>query len=427
MIQKKAIVFLAVLACPAFAAQQPPRGEPIPQVLTLEKAVELALDRNPNVAAARNTIEMAEGDAVNARLHPNPALTVSNENYPYFSSNAGPFFSNQQIDVRFDYEIQTKDRLKLRTEAARGAVRREEASFENVARLLRLDVQRAYYAVLLAQSNLELAESILEQTDQVIGLNRTRYEQGEISELELTRIEVERLRFADDVFQVRLEVRNAKADLLALLYAPDLSADVELAADLSQIPVLAIPVEAGPAEMYRVASSARPDLRAALTEMERASAQNRFQRAISSPNITLGGGYQRSGPNHSVAMGVTIPLQIFDRNQGGIIRSEAEMRRAENFAAAVRNQIELEIRQAYNALDVNQERVEYIRSQQLQRAEKASQVTLAAYRLGGSPLMDYLDAQRSYRDTIRVYNQALFDERMSRFALAAAVGKGEIQ
>lgn len=425
--EKRVVVFLALMACATLAAQQPPRGEPVPNVLTPHQAVELALARNPNVAAARNTIEMAEGEAVNARLHPNPALTVDTENYPYFSPNAGPFFSNQQITARFDYEIQTKDRLRLRTEAARGAVRREEASFDDAVRLLRLSVQAAYYRALLAHSNLQLAESILEQTDQVISLNRTRFEQGEISELELTRIEVERLRFADDVFQARLELRNSKAELLALLYAEDLGADVQLVGDLSTIPALDIRPDAAPSEMYRIASSERPDLRAAITEMERASAQNRFQRAISSPNVTVGGGYQRSGPNHSLVVGVTVPLQIFDRNQGGILTSEAEIRRAQNLAAAVRNRIELEIRQAYNALQVNQERIEYIRSQQLQQAEKASQVTLAAYRLGGAPLMDYLDAQRRYRDTMRVFNQALFDERVSRFALAAAIGKGEIQ
>ena len=77
--------------------------------------------------------------------------------------------------------------------------------------------------------------------------------------------------------------------------------------------------------------------------------------------------------------------------------------------------------------EVNRKRVEYIRSQQVRQAEQASEVTLAAYRLGGVPLMDYLDAQRRYRDTMRVYNQALYDERTSRFALAAAIGKGETQ
>ena len=261
----------------------------------------------------------------------------------------------------------------------------------------------------------------------MIGLNRTRFEQGEISELELTRIEVERLRFADDAFQARLEVRNAKATLLALLYAPDLGADLQILGDLTKTPKLDIQPDASPAEMYRIASAVRPDLRGALAEMDRSAAQNRFQRAIASPNITVGGGYKRNGPDNSLVVGITIPLPVSDRNQGGILRSEAEIRRAGNLAAAARNQIELEIRQAYNAFQVNRERVEYIRSQQLGQAEKASEVTRAAYRLGGAPLMDYLDAQRRYRDTMRVFNQALFDERLSRFALAAAIGKGEIQ
>ncbi len=425
--EKRTFALLVVLVCPLVAAQQPRQSDPIPLTLTLDQAVELALDRNPSVAAARNTIEMAEGDVISVRLHPNPAVTFETENYPYFRSNPGPFFSNQEITARFDYEIQTKNRLRLRTEAAAGSVRREEASFDNVARLLRLEVQAAYYRALLAQSNLQLAESILRQTDQVIGLNRTRFEQGEISELELTRIEVERLRFADDAFQARLEVRNAKATLLALLYAPDLGADLQILGDLTKTPKLDIQPDASPAEMYRIASAVRPDLRGALAEMDRSAAQNRFQRAIASPNITVGGGYKRNGPDNSLVVGITIPLPVSDRNQGGILRSEAEIRRAGNLAAAARNQIELEIRQAYNAFQVNRERVEYIRSQQLGQAEKASEVTRAAYRLGGAPLMDYLDAQRRYRDTMRVFNQALFDERLSRFALAAAIGKGEIQ
>lgn len=425
--EKRRIALIAALACPLLAAQEPPRGAPIPRSLTVRQAVKLALARNPSIAAARNTIEMAEGDAVNARLRPNPAVTLQTENYPYFQSHPGPFFSSQEITARFDYEIETKNRLKLRTEAARRSVQRQEASFENVARLLRFGVQAAFYRVLLARSNLQLAQSVLEQTDQVIGLNRTRFEQGEISELELTWIEVERLRFAGDVFQARLELRNAKAALLALLNAPDMGADLKVIGDLTTIPELDIQPGASPAELYRIASAARPGLRAALAEIERASAQNRLQRAISSPNITVGGGYKRNGPDNSFVVGITIPLPIFDRNQGGVMRSEAEMRRAGNLAAAARNRIKLEIRQACNAFQVNLERVGYIRGRQLQPAENASRVTLAAYRLGGAPLMDYLDAQRQYRDTMRVFNQALFDERISRFALAAAIGKGETQ
>jgi len=409
------------------AAQTPSEAEPVPRRLTLSKSVRLAETRNPQIAAAQNGVEMAQGDAVNAGLHPNPAVTIQSANYPFFESNPGPFFSNQEMTARFDYEIQTKDRLKLRKQAAEKAVQRELASYANEVRLLRLEVQRAFYRVLLAKSNLEVARSILDQTDRVIELNRVRYEQGDISQLDLTRLEVERLRFADDVFRAELEVRNAKAELLSLLYAPDLGAEVEVAGELTDKPALGVALDSPPAELQRLASRLRPDYQAAQAELERAFAQNRFQRAISSPNITVGGGYRREGRDDGLIFGVTIPLPVFDRNQGGVIRSQAEIRRGRNLAAAAQNRIELEIQQAYNAYQVNRERVKYIRSQQLKQAEEASRVTLAAYRLGGTPLMDYLDAQRRYRDTVRVYNQALFDERVSRFALAAAIGKGEVE
>lgn len=370
---------------------------------------------------------MAQGDAVGAGLRPNPAITLQTEDYPYFRSNPGPFFQGQEITARFDYEIQTKNRIKLRTSAAQLAVDRNEAAYQNDIRLIRLEVQSAFYRVLLAKSNLELALSILKQTDEVIALNRIRFEQGEISDLDLTRIQVERLRFADDVFTSRLELRNSRATLLALLFAPDLGAEIEVAGDLAQTPKIGPYLGASISELYVVASHQRPDFRAARSEIERTTAQNRLQRAIASPNITVGGGYKRNGPDNSLVFGITVPIPIFNRNQGGVIRAEAEARQAENLAAATQNRIELEIRQAYNAFEINRERVEYIRSQQLHRAESASAMTLAAYRLGGMPLMDYLDAQRSYRDTVRVFNQALYDQRRSEFALAAAIGEGETE
>ena len=427
VMEKRMFAVLAAISLPLLANELLAQNEPIPNILTLEQTIELALRRNPTLMAARNSIEMAEADVVSAGLHPNPAVTFESESYPYFRSNPGPFFSNQEITARFDYEIQTKHRLKLGAEAAEVSIRKEAAMLEDTARRLRLEVRVAFYRVLLAESNRQLARAILDQTDQVIALNRTRFEEGEISGLELTRIEVERLRFADDLFQVRLESQNAKASLLALLNAPDLGADLQVRGDLNEMPYLGISLAATDAEVLRMANDQRPDMRAAMAEIERSSAQNRLQRAIASPNITVGGGYKRDGPDHSLVAGITVPLNIFDRNQGEILRSEAEMRQAANLFAEVRNRVALEVRQAYNAVQINRERVEYIRTQQVQQAEEASRVTLAAYRLGGAPLMNYLDAQRRYRDTMRVLNQAVFDECVSMFALAAAIGEGQQQ
>jgi len=121
---------------------------------------------------------------------------------------------------------------------------------------------------------------------------------------------------------------------------------------------------------------------------------------------------------------VTIPLNVFNRNEGEIVRAEAEQMRAVNLVTAVRKEVELDVQQAYNAAEVNRQRVEYIGTQYMKKSEEASRVTLESYNLGGATLLDYLDAQRAYRDTLRIYNQALFDERISLYELASSIGSG---
>ncbi len=414
------MLMMALYLTSAYAAD-------LPKVLSLDEAIRLAIERNPLIQAARSEILMSEGDLVTASKRLNPAFTLESENYPYFQPNPGPFLSNQEITARVDYEIQTRGRRKLRTEAARLAVEMQKSLYRDRVRQLRLDVQRAYYQVVLARSNLNVAKTVLEQTDRVIELNRVRYKQGDISELELTRVEVERLRFVDDVFQSELALKNAKATLLALLNADDLSADFDV---VGELPVsdpakeIGVPWGATLAELRRMAFENRADLRAAIEQERRADTQTRLQRAIRSPNVTVGAGYKRNGPVNSMIFGVTVPLRIFNRNQGGILRADAERRRAASLAAAVRKRIELELQKAWNAVEINRKRVEYIEKEQLRKAEEASTVTLAAYRLGGAPLMDLLDAQRRYRETVRIYNQALYDERISLYELAGVLGIG---
>jgi cobalt-zinc-cadmium efflux system outer membrane protein len=140
--------------------------------------------------------------------------------------------------------------------------------------------------------------------------------------------------------------------------------------------------------------------------------------------VTVGGGYKRSGIDNSFVLGVTVPLQVFNRNEGGVLRAEAEQRQSANLEAALQKQIQLEVQQAYNAVEINRRRVEYIRTQHLGKAEDTSKVTLTSYNLGGATLIDYLDAQRTYRDALRIFNQALFDERLSLYELASAIGSG---
>jgi cobalt-zinc-cadmium efflux system outer membrane protein len=397
-----------------------------PSRLTLEDAIRLVIARNPSLAAAKNEVQALEGDTVAASKRLNPAVTMQMENYP-ISANPGPFFSNQEMTLRFDYEIERGERRKLRTEAAQQAADAQKLAYRDRLRLTQLEVERAFSRAILAKSNLDASRSILEQAERMIALNRVRFTQGDISALELNRIEVEKLKFQDDVFQADLMLRNAKSALLALLNAPDLSQDVDV---IGALPVSEKASEPGMpprvplAELSRMALERRPDLASRLEEKRRADTETTLQRALRSPNITVGGGYKRNYFDNSFVLGMTIPLKVFNRNQGEILRADAEQMRAANLVAAVRKEIELDVQQAYNAVEINRQRVEYIRTQHMQKAEEASRATLASYNLGGATLIDYLDAQRTYRDALRIYNQALFDARISLYELASSMGLG---
>jgi cobalt-zinc-cadmium efflux system outer membrane protein len=398
----------------------------IPSRLTLEDAIRLAVTRNPSLAAAKNEVQALEGDTVAASKRLNPAVSLQAEDFP-IRANPGPFFSTQEIILRFDYEIERGGRRQLRTEVARQALEAQRLAYQDRIRLMQLEVRRAFSRAILAKSNLEASRSILEQAERMNALNRVRFTQGDISALELNRIEVEKLRFQDDVFQADLMLRNAKSSLLALLNAPDLSRDVDLIGTLpisEQASEPGLPPRAPLNELLRIALERRPDMASRLQEKKRTDTETLLQRAIRSPNITVGGGYKRNVIDNSLVFGVTIPLKVFNRNEGEILRADAGRMRAANLVAAVRKEIELDVQQAYNAVEVNRQRVQYIRTQHMKKAEEASRVTLASYNLGGATLIDYLDAQRTYRDALRIYNQALFDERISLYELANSIGLG---
>lgn len=398
----------------------------IPSSLSLEEAVSLAIARNPSLAAARNEVQALEGDAITAGKRLNPTVSLDMEDYP-IRSNPGSFFSNQELTLRFDYEIERGGRRQLRMEAANQAIEVQSLVYRDRARRIELEVKRAFSRIVLAISNLDASRLILEQAERMIDLNQVRFKQGDISALDLNRIEAEKLRFQDDVFQADLMLRNAKSTLLALLNAPDISMELEVRGTLpvdTQISEPGLPPRAPVIELRRMALEKRPDMLLTLREKNRANTEARLQRALRSSNFTVGGGYKRNGPDNSYILGITAPLTIFNRNEGGILRADAEQKRAANLESVIQKEIELEVQQAYNAVEINRQRIAYIRTEHLKKAEDAGRVTLATYNLGGATLIDYLDAQRTYRDALRTYNQALYDERISLYELASAIGLG---
>jgi cobalt-zinc-cadmium efflux system outer membrane protein len=405
--------------------------------LTLDEALRVASERNPSLAAARNAVEIAEAQRVDARLRPNPAVSFESEGYPLFEPSRPSFTNNQELSLRFDQEIETSGRRRLRIEGAQSAVAVAESQRHDRLRQLELDVRRAYFQTVLAQADRDVAQTAMGEIDQVIALNRARLQEGEIAGAELRRLQVERLRFADDVFAAELTLRNARSALLALLNVSDLGQSFDVVEPLEppagSLRVGTMILGTDPSTridgtgLLEQAMSSRADLTAARQEQQRADTETRLQRALRTPNVTVGGGYKRDFGTNAIVFGVTVPLPLANRNQGGVARAEAERRRAANQLAAAMTGVRLDVQQAVNALEITRQRVDYIRRESLTNARQSRDIVLTSYQLGEADLIDFLDAQRAFRDTQRTYNRALYEERLSLFQLAAAVGAPSMQ
>lgn len=401
------------------------RGE-VPERLGLSKALDLALAHNPQLKAVRNEVEIAEAEWLGASKRLNPALSTYFEDYRLFHSQMRPFFQTQEITIRLDQEVETAGKRNLRIQAAKLRTQAQKAGYDNARRALALEVRRAYFWGVLAQTNLEVAEAVLEEIDRVIQLNRTRFERGDISGGELKRVEVERLKFIDDVFASKLALANAKSSLLALMGLPDESPSFKfsevLALSSGHNPAEGVPPLLPLIELQRQALAKRPDLMSSTLERQRADTEALHQRALRSPNITVTGGYKRNLLDNTIAFGVAFPLRLFNNNEGGISRAAAEQARAENLLAHTRQRVLFDIQKARNAVEINRERVAYIEKESVKRAEESRQIVLAAYRLGEIDLIDLLDAERAYRETLKIYHVSLYDYRMSLYELSSAIG-----
>ena len=420
------LLFFGTAVCSVFA-----QDLVVPPRLNLDEALRLAKERNPSLAAARNSVEIAESRRIDARVRPNPAFTYESGNYPLFESPRPPFANTQELTLRVDQEIELAGRRRLRTQAAEVGITSVEASFQDQQRRLELDVRRSYFGVVLAKADVEVAQVALDEIDRVITLNRARNQQGEISGGEVRRIQVERLRFVDDLFNAQLALRNARSTLLALMNAPDLGVEYDVTEALAPSATVTIaptpPAPLDPAALRTQALTLRPDLQAAQRDVQRADTETQLQRALRTPNITVGGGYRRDFGSNAIVFGVTVPLPLSNRNQGGVARADAERRQAANLAAAAATTVLLDVQQAINATDVSRARVQYIEREYLTPARESRDIVLASYRLGSANLIDFLDAQRAFRDTLRTYNRALYDQRVSLFQLASATGGANAQ
>lgn len=392
---------------------------------TLDQAVVEAMEKNLGLLAERFNIAIADARMITARLRPNPVLSIGGDHLDVLGTgnnsvnNAGP----AEYSLRTDFVIERGGKRTSRIETAASAKGVAEFQFLDALRALKNEVQSAGVEVLLAKANLGLAEENLRALREIVKVNQLRLRSGDLAEVELLRVELAELQFENSVRQAQLGLDAARTRLSALLGRGRNVNLVDITGELRRDP--------GPVileDLFTEARRLRPDLQAHEREVARSLAEVRLQMAQGKVDYTLGTEYRRqqglAGTGNSLGVFFSASLPVYNRNQGEIARATQEQRQMEarlrQAQLAVDNDVELAFLQYANAKAL----LDRVESTMLAKARDVRQITEFSYRRGEATLIEFLDAQRAYNDTIQTYNEARAGFARSLYAIDAATGRG---
>ncbi len=398
-----------------------PAGLAVPgygqRALSWQEVRERFEKNNPNLIAARVGIEESRANEVTAGLRPNPVFSTLNEQFNVFGNAPLQPFQNTQLTQTVSQLWERRHKRPLRVESARVATSIVTSDLADLARQLTFALRDAFVRVLQAKSLLELAESNLAYYDKVIAINRTRLKAGDISRVDLSRVELQRVQYESDLESARVNLRTAKIQLLALMNErqPVDAFDVTGPFDFGESLVT---VE----EARRAALDARPDLFSARRSIEKAQVDNRLAWANGSWDPILGMEYQRTGPDNTLGFGVTIPLRIFDKNQGEKARTELEITRAGRVAEGIEIGVLRDVDSAFAQVESVRALLRPYRDRYLKQAADVRETVSFAYLNGGASLLEFLDAQKAYRDAQLAYRNLIgsYLAAVNQLNLAAA-------
>ena len=393
--------------------------------ITLEQALAEALEKNLSLLAERVNISIAEARLITARLRPNPVLSAGGDHLDLLGTgfneinNAGP----EEFNLRTDFTIERGGKRSSRIAVAQHALGVAELEFLNAVRGLRLEVQSAFVEALLARHRVELARQNLEALNRIVEVNQVRWRAGDVAEVELIRSRVAALQQANALRRAELDLRTVLIRLQTLMGRARPAPDFDVLGELRRETRVA-PLE----EWLKIALENRPDLLALRRAVQRSAAELQLELARAKPDLTLGSEYRRqqglAGTGNMLGFFVQIPLPVFDRNQGEIARAREELRQAELRVRALEASIRAEVESAYRQWQSSRESLEQIETAMLAQAREVRDITEYAYRRSEASLLEFLDAQRAFNETMQAYYEARAEYAKSLYLLESSAGAG---
>jgi outer membrane protein, heavy metal efflux system len=394
-------------------------------VLTWEQVRERFRAQNPNLAASRVGVDESKAQEITAYLRPNPDLTVSTD-----GTQLTPYrgvwrpFAGTQFSPSVSYLHEREHKRELRRDSARGATAIASSTLEDQDRTLLFNLRSAFVNILHAKEVLRVAQDNLTYYDRVLEVNRTRQQAGDISEVDLGRLELQRVQYESDLQNADVSLRTAKIQLLSLLNdrTPIEKFDVNGNFDFNQ--------QITPLEEFRsMALDARPDLRAALQAIDKAKTDHQLAMANGSADPTFSGwwthnpSFNNPFDYNTIGASVSIPLRVHDKNQGEKLRTQLDITRNQSLADANRAQVFSDVDSAYAAIASNIALLRSYKDKYLQQAAKVRDTISFAYQNGGASLLDFLSAQNDYRNIQLSYLNLVGSYMTAAGQMNLAVGK----
>ncbi|MEZ5394061.1 MAG: TolC family protein [Bryobacterales bacterium] len=366
-----------------------------------------ALASNLQLAAEKRNISVAETQEITARLRPNPVLTVSGQTLNLLGAQFNPNtpLGPNQANVHTDLPIERGGKRQSRM--AYAAAEREAAGLgvRELTRRVVFAVESAYVDVQLAKANLALAQQNLEYLQNVVRVNQARLASGDLAQVELDRSQIAALQYATAVDEARLQLEQSKTQLRLLIGRTQPGAPIEVD-DRFRSDALSV----SEPEIARLAFDRRPDLLLDQQAKVRSQADLRLQLANGKVDYSIGAEYthQRAWGigGSSVGLYFSMPLPLFNRNQGEIARAEQEIALAGARVAAANAEVAAEVEKAYREYEVSRTLLANVETNMLAKARAVRETTEYSYRRGEATLVEFLDAQRAFNDTMQTYNAA---------------------
>lgn len=443
-------------------------GKSIPRKLTLAQAEQLLLQRNLAVLAAKYQVDAFRVARLIASFKPNPLLMLGMEqivfysplkgSFPRFFTTDGDAGAQPTYTFRLDKIVERGGKRELRTELADYQIEANEAQMLDAARTQLFQLRQAFTTAELARENLLLAEATRQEYDQTIKLTEAKVENGDLARVELYRAQVASLQYQQAAQQARVIYQQATRDILNLLGAR--AEDVSLAqpaVDDTQVRIVNASFIAGNTgasaidpdrndllkdepleidfkfddrpisqtldEARRIALAERPDVIAARRLYDASAKGVALARAQRARDILIGAFYQRVGSDETLGINVAFPLRVYNKGYAAISQAAAQKETAISLARQAELQALTDVEKAYLAYQSARRVLDIYNSSTIERAGKLRTIAVFSYQEGATSLVELLDAQRSYNQTISSYNQARADYQTALWQLEQAVGR----